>query len=339
MAREDDGLDAVAEMLRGADRVVLTGHAPLDGDGLGSALGLCRSLRLVGRRARVVSAAPVPAHLRWLPGADDVLVWSAGAYDREPTLADPQALVCFDSGDTTRLGGPYVERPRTTAVVNVDHHVTNTHYGTLNWVDDAAPSVGEMVLRILRRAGLPIDRDVAMPLYLSLVEDTGRFSYSNTSPAALRAGADLVEAGADPETLTNRLFRNEELSMMRLRARCVGRLETSVSGRLATTYVTKADLAELGVDESDGGREMVEVAIGLAGSEVGLLFRGLDPGQGTKVSCRSKTDFDVAAICVAHGGGGHKKAAGCTVPDDDLARVRASFTAEVARALEAHPRP
>src|SRR5262249_29972608 len=134
-------------------------------------------------------------------------------------------------------------------------------------------------------------------------------------------------------------FRNEDLATMRLRALCVGRLETAAGGRLATTYVTQADLVALDLLDGDGGREMVEVAIGVAGTEVGLLFRGLGRGEGTKVSCRSKTDFDVAAVCVAHGGGGHKKAAGCTIPDDDLARVRKAFTAEVASALEKTPRP
>jgi phosphoesterase RecJ-like protein len=334
----DDGRQAVAAWLRGADRLVLTGHAPLDGDGLGSALGLCRSLRLAGRSARVVTDAPVPTVLRWLPGADDVYVWSEGAYDREAALADPQALVCFDSGDTTRLGGPHRELPRSAMVVNVDHHVTNTRYGHLNWVDEDAPSVGEMVFRLVKDVGLPIDRDVALPLYLSLVEDTGRFSYSNTTPAALRAGAEMLEAGADPETITNRLFRNEDLSTMRLRARCVDRLETALDGRIASTYVTRDDLVGLGLLGGEEGREMVEVAVGLEGSEVGLLLRALGPGQGTKVSFRSKTDFDVAAVCVAHGGGGHKKAAGCRIDDDDLPRVRRALVAEVAAAMSRTPR-
>jgi nanoRNase/pAp phosphatase (c-di-AMP/oligoRNAs hydrolase) len=92
-----------------------------------------------------------------------------------------------------------------------DHHVTNTRFGVLNWVDEAAPSVGEMVFRLLRATGMPVDADVALNLYLSLVEDTGRFSYSNTTPEALRAAADLVAAGARPETVTNHLFRNEDL--------------------------------------------------------------------------------------------------------------------------------
>jgi bifunctional oligoribonuclease and PAP phosphatase NrnA len=334
----DDGLAGVAEFLRGADRLCLTGHAPLDGDGLGSALGLCRSLRLAGKTARVVTDAPIPSVLRWLPGADDVFVWQPGAYDREATLADPQALVCFDSGDTVRLGGPHRELPRSATVVNVDHHVTNTRFGHLNWVDEAAPSVGEMVFRLVKALGLPLDKDVALPLYLSLVEDTGRFSYSNTTPAALRAGAEMVEAGADPETITNRLFRNEDLSTMRLRARCVDRLETAVDGRLASTYVTRADLEELHLLGGEEGREMVEVAVGLEGTEVGLLLRGLGPGEGTKASLRSKTDFDVAAICLAHGGGGHKKAAGCRIEDDDLPRVRRALVAEVSTALARSPR-
>jgi phosphoesterase RecJ-like protein len=333
----DDGMAGVAEFLRGADRLCLTGHAPLDGDGLGSALGLCRALRLAGKRARVVTDAPVPTVLRWLPGADDVFVWEPGAYDREPTLSDPQALLCFDSGDTARLGGPHRELPGTAAVVNVDHHVTNTRYGHLNWVDEAAPSVGEMVFRLVKAMRLPLDADVALPLYLSLVEDTGRFSYSNTTPAALRAGAEMLEAGADPETITNRLFRNEDLSTMRLRARCVERLETAAEGRIASTYVTRDDLEELGLLGGEEGREMVEVAVGLEGTEVGLLLRGLGPGRGTKASFRSKTDLDVAAICLARGGGGHRKAAGCTVADDDLARVRRTLVAEVAAAL-ARPR-
>lgn len=332
----NDGPDAVAALLRGSDHFVLTGHAPIDGDGLGSALGLARALRLAGKTATVVSDAPVPNMLRWLPGASDVVRFTPGAYASDPRLSDTEALLCFDSGDTTRLGGPHRELPASAIVVNVDHHVTNTGYGHVNWVDGAAPSVGAMVFQLVRSMGLPVDPDVALPLYLSLVEDTGRFSYSNTTPAALRIAADLVEAGADPETITNHLFRNEDLATMRLRARCVDRLETAADGRLVTTYVTMADLSELGLLEGDQGREMVEVAIGLAGSEVGILFRGLEPLQGTKASFRSKTDFDVAAICVARGGGGHKKASGCTIKDDDLARVRRTLTAEVAAALSRH---
>jgi phosphoesterase RecJ-like protein len=135
------------------------------------------------------------------------------------------------------------------------------------------------------------------------------------------------------------MFRNEDLATMRLRARCVDRLETAAGGRLATTYVTWKDLEELGLLEGDQGREMVETAIGLEGAEVGILFRGLRPGEGVKASFRSKTDFDVAAICVARGGGGHRKAAGCTVKDDDLARVRRTVVAEVAAALERTPSP
>ena len=286
MSLPDDGPAAIAAFLRRSDRFVLTGHAPLDGDGLGTALGLARSLRLAGKTAHVVSDAPVPKELRFLPGALDVILWTPGAYDADPRLADAQALLCFDSGDTKRLGGPHRELPASAALVNVDHHVTNTYYGHLNWVDPKAPSVGAMAFELVKDLGYPIDRDVALPFYLSLVEDTGRFSYSNTTPAALRAAADLVEAGADPETITNHLFRNEDLATMRLRARCVDRLETAAEGRLATTYVTWADLVELDLVDGDQGREMVEVAIGLAGTEVGILFRGLERGAGTKISFR-----------------------------------------------------
>jgi phosphoesterase RecJ-like protein len=336
--RASDGMAAVQELLRTTDRFVLTGHAPLDGDGLGSALGLCRSLRLAGKTAVVASHEPVPGNLRWLPGADEVVAWTPGAYGTVPALADARALLCFDSGDETRLGGPWDERSPSTVVANVDHHVTNTAYGHVNWVEPEAPSVGAMVFALVKAAGLPVDRDVALPLYLSLVEDTGRFSYSNTTPAALRAAAEMVEAGADPETITNHLYRNEPLAAMRLRARCVERLEVAASGRLASTYVTWADLDELGLRGGDEGRDMVEVAIGLEGVEVGLLLRQLGPGDGTKVSLRSKTAFDVATVAVARGGGGHKKAAGCRVPDGDVVAARRRIAAEVAALLERSPR-
>jgi phosphoesterase RecJ-like protein len=334
-----DGMAAVLELLRTSDRFVLTGHAPLDGDGLGSALGLCRSLRLAGKRAVVASHDPVPTNLRWLPGADEVVTWTPGAYATTPSLADARVLLCFDSGDVTRLGGPYDERPPSTVVVNVDHHVTNTGYGHLNWVDPDAPSVGAMVFALVKAAGLPVDPDVALPLYLSLVEDTGRFSYSNTSPAALRAGAEMVEAGAEPERITNHLFRNEPLSAMRLRARCVERLEVAAGGRLATTYVAWSDLDELGLRGGDEGRDMVEVAVGLEGAEVGVLLRQLGPGEGTKISLRSKSDFDVAAFAVGKGGGGHRKAAGCRVADGDVEAVRRAIAAELAALLERRRRP
>src|SRR4029453_5815092 len=105
-------------------------------------------------------------------------------------------------------------------------------------------------------------------------------------PAALRAAGEMVEAGAEPELLTNHMFRNEDLATMRLRARCVERLETAASGRLATTFVTRRDLDELSLLDGDQGREMVEVAIGLEGAEVGILFRGLGKGEGVKLSFR-----------------------------------------------------
>jgi phosphoesterase RecJ-like protein len=334
-----DGMSAVLELLRTSDGFVLTGHAPLDGDGLGSALGLCRSLRLAGKSALVVSHEAVPSNLRWLPGADEVLAWTPGAYGTTPALAGARVLLCFDSGDVARLGGPFDERPPSTVVVNVDHHVTNTSYGHVNWVEPDAPSVGAMVFSLVKAGGLPVDADVALPLYLSLVEDTGRFSYSNTSPAALRAGAEMVEAGAEPERITNHLYRNEPLSAMRLRARCVDRLEVAAGGRLATTYVTWADLDELGLRGGDEGRDMVEVAVGLEGVEVGVLLRQLAPGQGTKVSLRSKSDFDVAAVAAARGGGGHRKAAGCRIAVDDVVAARRAVSAEVASLLERRPRP
>lgn len=334
----DDGPEAVAAFLSRSDRFVLTGHSPLDGDGLGSALGLCRSLRLSGRTAHVVSDAPVPSNLRWLPGAAEVIPWSKGLYASHPGLADPQALLCFDSGDTKRLGGPFDELPPTAAVINVDHHVTNTRFGVLNWVDEAAPSVGEMVFRLLRATGMPVDADVALNLYLSLVEDTGRFSYSNTTPEALRAAADLVAAGAQPRP------SRTTSSATRTSGPCACARGACRALRDRRGRAPRHDLRHVG--RPRGAR----VARGRAGPRDG---RGRHRPRGH----RRRHPLPRAAARRGHEGllpqqdrlrrrgGLHRarrrralEAAGCTVKDDDLARVREALTAEVAAALERTPR-
>ena len=160
----DDGPDAVAAAPPGlgpvrADRARAARRRRA---GLGARAVPQRS----GSRARPRTWSPTPRcprMLRWLPGADEVVRWTPGAYGTIPGLADTQALLCFDSGDTKRLGGPHRELPPSAALVNVDHHVTNTRYGHLNWVDEAAPSVGAMVFQLLRSMGLPVDPLVALP--------------------------------------------------------------------------------------------------------------------------------------------------------------------------------
>ena len=183
--------------LRRAQRLLLTSHANPDGDAVGSTLAAARLLRQLGKAAVVWLHDPVPRIYRALPGAERIHVGDEPPADF-PGLFDAVVVMECPSLDRTGLEDALDGLP----LYNIDHHLGNGLYGKVNWVDTAAPAVGEMVYRLARAMNLAIDRDTANALYLTLVTDTGGFRFSNTTAAAFDAAADLVREGASPETVS-----------------------------------------------------------------------------------------------------------------------------------------
>jgi phosphoesterase RecJ-like protein len=287
-------------------RFLVATHRNPDGDAIGSMLGMARALRAQGREATLWHAEPdsVPDELRFLVGAGEEITTGVPADARE------LVLLALDCASEHRLADHPPGR-LAGLVVNVDHHHDNTRFGHLDLVDGAASSTAELVLRILDHMGWPLTPEVAEPLYVGLVTDTGRFSYANTGPDAHRAAARLIEAGVEPSAVYRRLYEDVPLSALHLAGRALAGAESALDGRLVTATLTQADMDRAGSGDTDG---IVEALRAARGAEASALLRELPGGGGFRVSLRASSDrVDVSAVARSEGGGGgHRAAAGFT---------------------------
>lgn len=295
----------VLAAIRDARSILCATHSPMDGDGLGCGLALKRALEPLGKQVLLVTEAPAPPVYAFLPGYESIAVLGKG-----PVPA-ADLVLALDAGGPDRLGRVLSERPKGARIVNIDHHVSNSAYGDLNWIDGKAAAVGEQVYLLLSALGCPIDAVAAQCLLVALVTDTGRFCYSSTTPRTLAIAADLLRLGAEPDVLQRELFASVGMGVLRLRARAVDAIELRTQGRVAILTLPHGYGKDLGVDEEDV-KDLIDVLIQIKGVIVAALFRGLAEG-GTKVSLRSKDDrANVSALAAGHGGGGHVRASGFT---------------------------
>jgi len=288
-----------------------------------------RGLRGLGKSVRFVNEAPVPYVFDFLEGRGEVEL--LGPDDDVPAC---DLLLGLDAGDASRLGRVYVDRPEGCKLANVDHHATNDRYGDVAWVEADASSTGEMVHALLLALGAEIDTASAQALLVSLVTDTGRFSYSNTTPNAFEVAADLLRRGANPDLLFRELYGSLPMRVLRLRARAAEAIELSANGKVALLTVPSDFGADIDADVDDI-KDLIDIAIGLEGVMVAALIRGLAEG-GTKISLRSKSDrADVAVFSQQRGGGGHVRASGFSSadgPEAVAAALRPDLEALVASA-------
>ena len=315
-------LDRVVAVLQGAPSVAILSHVHPEADAIGAILGASLALREVGKVTAAYNADPLPSGLTCLPGAGDIL--------REiPTGQRYACYLVLDTSDLERTGGLLDARPAETVLVNVDHHAGNTRFGDVNWVEPEASSAGEMVYKLLRRAGVPIGKAVATNLYAAILTDTGSFQHNNTSPEALRAAADLVACGAAVEDLSAGMYGNHDPREWHLLAQALASLSLSDGGRLAWIEVTSAAREALGLG-LEGTEGFIDFVRATGGVQVAMLFKEVAAAE-VRVSLRSRGKTDVAALARQFGGGGHRNAAGCTLREP-LAEVKRRILAG-ARAL------
>ncbi|TMB92210.1 MAG: bifunctional oligoribonuclease/PAP phosphatase NrnA [Chloroflexi bacterium] len=273
-------------------------HKDADADSLGSALGFALSLREMGKRAHVIVPEPLPLLLSYLPGFDTL----------ETGQPAVDTLFTFDCATLERFGEarPYVEGAN--RVVSIDHHASNTGFGTINLVDPDASATGQVVFRLLREIGAPITPAVANNLYAALFTDTGGFRHENTTEGALRLGAELVALGADPAFVALRSYKWRSIPRVRLEGLAIAGLQAECGGRLVWSQITQAMLEEAGADmqESEG---VIDTLQSIDTMKIAILFKESEPAS-TKISVRSRDPYNATDVCTPFGGGGHQRAAG-----------------------------
>lgn len=294
----------IADLIRRHDACLLLTHVNPDGDALGSLLALALGLESAGLRAFPVSADPVPDIYRFLPGADRIR-------DHLPPQP-PMLAISVDADGLARVGRFAAELERVCALVDMDHHATDKAFGDLHWVDPGAAATGEMVYRLLRALPVALTPDIATCLYTAILTDTGRFCYSNTTPRALRIGAQLVRAGADLPLIYREVYESKSFPASKLLGLALGRLRRADDVRVAFSELTPEDFRAAGADleETEG---IVDHLRAVREAWAAALFVELPEGA-IRVSMRSRGAVDVGEVALRFGGGGHLNAAGCTLP-------------------------
>jgi bifunctional oligoribonuclease and PAP phosphatase NrnA len=300
-------LEAAADVLRGADHVAVIAHVNPDADAIGSVLGLTQGLRSLGKDAVGVLSDPVPEYAQFLTGADEIASELPGD--------GLDLIVSADAADIERIGRLYEdnrERFASIPILNIDHHRTNPLFGALNHVDPHASSTSELMYRLLETMGAPIAPHTATALLFGISGDTGSFQNGATTPGALHTAAQLVALGADHQKVAFQLFESKRFVGARLWGRIISTIELDPIRHIVFGCLSQEMLREEGatVDETEGVAEYLR---GVQEATVVVLMKETPEGE-MRISMRSRPEVDVSAIATALNGGGHRQAAGCTVP-------------------------
>lgn len=318
--------EAVARDLRSCRTVFLTVHLRPDGDALGCQLALALMLRSLRIRTYLVNEDPVPENYRFLPFSRTITTRPRGL----PRRFD--AAVVLECATLGRAGkfGLLARRART--IVNMDHHLNNSHYGTHNLVDPGAPATVLLAEELRRELGVALTKEMAVNFFVGLYTETGGFRYSNTTPAVLHLASRLMEAGVDPRYVGEQIYERVPLRRFQLLARALGTL--ALEDGVSWMSVTRKDLSDCGGTEEDV-EDFVEYPRAVKNTRVAAFLRETAAG-GVRVSLRTKSDIPVNRVAERFGGGGHAYAAGCTLPRTTIEaarrRLASAIRAEARRA-------
>ena len=283
------------ELLRGHDSFLIVNHRRPDGDAVGSAAALCRSLRGAGKQAWIwKNPETTERYLPYLAGLETEEV-PEGAVLISVDMAT-ENLLPLNAG---HLAGRFL--------LCLDHHGSNDGYAANTNVRPDCAACGELLLELLPELS-PVTREIAEALYLAISTDTGCFQYSNVTGNTLRAAAALKDLGADTFSINKVMFGTKSIARLRLEAALTDSVEFYAGGKVAVCSISRAMMEELGATEDDLD-DISGFPRDIQGVAIGVLVKELREG-GAKVSLRTDGDYDASAICKRMGGGGHKAAAG-----------------------------
>jgi phosphoesterase RecJ-like protein len=315
-----DIIERICEEILRRERFLLTSHARPDGDSIGSQLAMAYALDALGKQVRIVNADAAPDHYREFPGLGRIEI--AGRSD-----AEADALIVMECSDLTRTGVAGLEHHY---IINIDHHAGNRMYGALNWFDESAAACGEMVFDLIRALGVRLTREIATHIYLAILTDTGSFHHSNITPRTFDICRQTVEAGVNPAAMARSVFDSNSFGKLKLIGALLNAMELTDDGRLAVLSIDDQMLAACGCTHNDT-EGVINLPLTAREIQAVVFFKVVASGD-VRVSMRSKYDVDVRLVANEHGGGGHKNAAGFTVPGP-LDAVRSGIIARIVTAI------
>lgn len=281
-------------------------HINPDGDNLGSLLGLGLSLMSMDKNVTMIKADFIPSDYEFLNGVDQLK-------SIDDSLESLDLLFVVDCSDADRLGLNRFIFDKSNIVVNLDHHVSNSHFGDINLVDSGASSTGELVYRLIKDLNLPLDREIAQNLYVAISTDTGRFTYENVSNTTHSIIADLYNYDIEAYKLNKMLYQTRSINRTKLFIESISKVSFFNNWSIAIAKVTQEMLEKTNtkMEDTEG---IVEFLRDTDSVEVAILLKEVSEAK-IKVSLRTKSTIDANIICNTFGGGGHVRASGCTIEE------------------------
>ena len=298
---------AAKALLAKSRRILISGHLSPDGDSLGSMVALARLLRAAGHDAFAAADKHTLGKPGFLEGVDALIPL------RKLKSRKFDLFVYVDAAAPSRLPPevrPFAEKLPT---LTIDHHATSEETGDVSLIDATASSAGELVWRLAKWMEWPLDRATAEALWVALVTDTGRFAYDSTTPATLRAACDLLKHGVRTAFINDVLYCSFTTRATELKRRAWRSLHIWKNRKVAEVTLTRDDFREVRGSKAEA-EDVIEIPRQVARNEIALFFYQIpDRTHETRVSIRTRAPWDATALATRFGGGGHVRAAGCTV--------------------------
>ncbi len=293
-------------------------HRNPDGDAVGSGAALCLFLREAGIDATLLSPDPIPRRLSFL--CEGVPLCKEES---------PSRILTVDVASLSQCGrlAPAVEAA--TEVLSIDHHALSAPFAP-HYTVGCASAAAEVLFELFTAAKKPIGKEIATCLYAAISSDTGCFRFANVTPRTHTVAASLLSAGVDGAAVNHLLFETKEEGVLRAEAYTALHARQFFGGRLSLLSLSLGECREIGCTEDDFNGA-IDILRSRRGVEIAALLR--ERGDGTlRLSLRS-VGADVAALCALFGGGGHRRAAGCTLPFPDLSSAEAALLQKIEEAF------
>lgn len=321
-------LDAKAFIME-KDRFLVVSHISPDGDAIGSTLAMGQMLSQLGKSYSLINEHPVPNKFQVLPGYSDILELTKVEADAVPPQFD--CVIALDCADYKRIGRVSEWLTDGLPMLNIDHHPTNDGYGTVNLIHAEAAATAEILYDLANILDIQWDEPLAACLYTGLLTDTGGFRYSNTTPQIMNIASEMLRYGVAGNELADQFLEKFTVSYVMVLQKALATLSFSEDKKIAWMNVALEDIASSGAVNGDL-EGLVNYPRNIEGVEVGLLLKESEQDI-FKVSFRSTGKVNVAILAQKFGGGGHVRAAGCTI-SGKLEQVKETVLQEVRKAID-----
>jgi len=296
----------IGEVLKGAKSIYLFPHTNADGDAMGSCAALCIVLRKLGKECYILIEDDIADNLKFMDKGYTT-------FDPE-TIKEPDICMCVDCGEIDRFPTRKETFLKGKIKACIDHHITSKHFADYNYIDPEAAATGEIIFKLIKAMNVEIDKETGEAIFAAITTDTGNFQYSNTHKESFEIMVELMNSQIDINSVSNAIYQNCPLEQFVIKNMVMDTMEIFADGQSVIVYVTQEMLKK-----SNAKMEHTEGLIGelrgIKGVEISAFLKENEEGK-IKVSMRAKSYADVAAICQKYAGGGHIKAAGCTLEMD-----------------------